>query len=275
MPFPFWTSVGPATLSPVKKDQFVVTMDAVFLQDASVNPQYVWWAKSVQKPAIDFEPNAGPQANNYIMGAGVAGQKLGYVNPGGLQKFKPITLTLIDPNGDITSQATQRIMQFMYEQAQLQDYYGLENATRGLGGAQTQRGGAGNRLNSMIIEQLTHRSTFNANAAAALGPAQVPTGIEPTRDPSFTREGVGRQANRRTRELLGLTGNMIVSQRWELYQPHILSVNFGDLSYSEDGFVEITISVGYTGFSVDLGQGANIRYTFGNDPRQPTVTLNQ
>jgi hypothetical protein len=93
--------------------------------------EVLWFAKNVNKPSVQFESNAGPQAGAFVMGAGQAGQKLGYINPGALQAFSPINITFIDPNGteEGNNRVVDRLMQYLETNAKTNDYYGLANAS--------------------------------------------------------------------------------------------------------------------------------------------------
>ena len=196
----FWTDTK-TILSPKKKDLFLVRMDNLFENEV------LWWAKSVDKPSIEYDANAGPQANAYMMGAGQVGQKVGYINPGALNTFSPITITFVDPNGDkAATKVTERLMSYMQDAGKTGNYYGLPNATRNLGVVE--------------IQQLAHK--------------------EP---------------------IPGVAGNLDPVETWTLFQPYIIGVDFGDLSYSDDSLLELSIRLGYTGFKVQIGRNT---YTFGN-----------
>ena len=206
----FWTSTGRAALAPKKKDLFLVRMTGLFGEGA------IWWAKAVSKPAVQYDSNSGPQAGTFFMGGGLSGQKLGYINPGALQAFAPINLTLVDPDGP-DSQISQQVMGYLESSGKNRDYYGIKNATKDMG--------------FVFIQQLSHRTQATENA------------------------------------------NLFVSENWSLYQPHILSVNFGDLSYTDENLVEISMTIGYTGFQVDfIDELGAIRSThsFGEYPTQQT-----
>lgn len=125
---PFWTSAGGNALAPKKKADFLVKIDNIFNSSTPI----IWWAKSASKPTIQYQTNAGPQANAYIMGAGLVGQKMGIVNPGGLEVFAPINVVMVDPDGS-KSKVTRDIMDYMHRSAKLNDYYGLDNATKNMG----------------------------------------------------------------------------------------------------------------------------------------------
>ncbi len=195
----FWTDTD-NILSPKKKDHFLVRMDSLFENEV------LWWAKSVDKPSIEYEANSGPQANAYMMGAGLAGQKVGYINPGALSAFSPITITFVDPDGPRpASKVTERLMSYMQDAGKTGNYYGLPNATRNLGVVE--------------IQQLAHRPKS------------------------------------------GGIGNLKPVETWTLFQPYIIGVDFGDLSYTDENLLELSIRLGYTGFKVEIGETT---YKFGN-----------
>ncbi len=196
----FWTDTS-NILSPKKKDLFLVRMDKLF------DNEVLWWAKSVDKPSIQYDANAGPQANAFVMGAGAVGQKVGYINPGALNAFNPISISFVDPNGDKkATKVTERLMSYMQDAGKTGNYYGLPNATRNIG--------------TVEIQQLAH----------------------------------GEQR-------IGQLGNLKAVETWTLFQPYIISVDFGSLSYSDESLLELSISLGYTGFKVEIG---STTYKFGN-----------
>ncbi len=226
----FWTSTGGSALSPKRKDLFLVRMDNLF------GNELVWWAKTVEKPSIQFEGNSGPQAGSFIMGAGYMGQQIGYINPGALQAFSPISIVMVDPNGNSRSQVAERIMSYMQQNKKLKPYYGLQNATRDLGVVQ--------------IEQLAHPS-FAQGEDLFLSSLQ-----------SSLRAGGP----------IGAEASLASVERWTLHQAHILGVDFGNLSYADGNFVEISLSIGYTGFNVEMGaEGNTTTYSFGNTPQEPVL----
>ena len=207
----FWTATKDQALQPKRKDLFLVQLGGIF------GNQDVWWAKSIKKPNISYQANVGPQAGLYYMGAGQSGQKVGYINPGGLNAFDPITMNLVDIDTE-ANPVSRQLMEYMFKSGKSQDYYGIENATRDIG--------------NVFIEQLAH----------------------------------GRDQSRPSR--------LQAVERWRLYQPYVITANFGDLSYADDNLIDLSLTIGYTGFKVEFISlsGETSAYTFGEQPIEEEQT---
>jgi hypothetical protein len=216
--------------------------------------EVLWFAKNVNKPSVQFEANAGPQAGAFVMGAGQAGQKLGYINPGALQAFSPISITFIDPNGteEGNNRVVDRLMQYLETNAKTNDYYGLANAS--------------NNFGTLEISQLAHKRV--SDLTRGLDASTVASAAAATAAAGAATSAVAAGASAAIAGATRRDSNLEVVERWTLHQAHLLSVDFGNLDYSADGFVEIQATVGYTGFEVELGtSGKKNTYAFGNKPK--------
>ena len=244
----FWTQVGANNLSPKRQDLFLVRMNGLF------GDEVLWFAKNVNKPSVQFEANAGPQAGAFALGAGHAGQKVGYINPGALQAFNPITITFIDPNGkaESKSQVVDAFMKYLETNAKTSDYYGLANAS--------------NNFGTLEISQLAHKRV--SDLTRPLDAATVAGAATATAAAGAATSTVAAGAAAAIAGATRVDSNLEVVERWTLHQAHLLSVDFGNLDYSADGFVEVQATVGYTGFEVELGSPKNKKtYAFGNKPK--------
>lgn len=55
---------------------------------------------------------------------------------------------------------------------------------------------------------------------------------------------------------------LTTDETWELFNPYVTSIDYSSLSYEEGGLLELTLTVGYTGFQVTFGNGTV--HEFGN-----------
>jgi hypothetical protein len=221
----FWTKQLKADidLQPKMKDRFVIIMGG---SESTFSKNIMFTAKSVTKPTIDIETKEFKLINH----------KFKYP---GLATWSPIKITMIDMAGALNADTNV-----------FPDFIDSNITTLAANNDSAQKFG------NLNFE----------NTAAALAYLLYYSGYD---TPRFTA-GAGQSTNTATSKqqmnssLENLTiqqlshtpdeeGNILVVEEWQIFNPIIKNISWGDLGYGDDGLVEYTIDIDYDFAEISSG----------------------
>ena len=77
-------------------------------------------------------------------------------------------------------------------------------------------------------------------------------------DADFEPAGVGNRTNRQAVKIYSLGPDGVTVEKWTLHNPQIKAINWGDLAYDSDEFVEYSIDIAYDWAEHDKSNGGNL-----------------
>jgi hypothetical protein len=186
---------------------------------------------SVSKPKITIQNKEFKLINHYYKYPGAA-------------KWEPITIKFVDGGGEIyehTSGGYRKIKQANLATA---DFLALMLA----------QSGYRNHDGSGVLKDSQGSVRHSKNIATPEKASQM--------DNSFHGKIIIQQLDSMVKD-----GKVYVTEQWELYNPIISKIDWGDLSYGDDGLVEYSLDVDY-----DYAQLKSANFSIDSTPDSPLVS---
>ncbi len=244
----FWTSTKLSALNPRREHLFLIEMD-LFNPEGSASTSTVWFAKSVTKPGLSFVSDS--EEDGKLIGD--TGFKYQVID--GVEAFSDIEISLIDPG---VVYATESGAELSATEILVRAMSDLLSDTKGFISVQK----SSEAIKSITIRQLKNdvatakealaATTATADAAGNLATAAVgaSTGAPGGLSGLIANFPAAVGAGTSVRKLLERASTLVEAESWSIHSPYFKKIDFGSLDYSSENLVAITITLGYTGYSV-------------------------
>ena len=221
----FWTSPN---LHPKTKSRFIVSFGTGF---------FLPNVKSVTKPSVEIGSKEYRLMNHYF-------------NYPGLVKWQPIKITFVDMNGAGGEFDTA---QMLYEMLTNSGYIHPTTGSHGLG--KIPEGNAAKATITSPEKASTIANSFGDGLYGKTNYSPEAPNIN-NRTIRIQQINFGQQRKNQGSETIGLGGfegnladnggaNATVIEEWEIINPIITNISWGDLDYGADDLVECTLDIKY------------------------------
>ena len=212
----FWTS---PTVHPKTKSRFIVSFGAGF---------FLPNVKTVTKPSVEVATKEYRLMNHYF-------------NYPGLVRWQPIKITFIDMNGTGGHFDTA---QMLYEMLENSGYAPPSTTTHGLG-----KNPKGNAAKSPITTPEKASTIANSFGDGLYGETNYSPENPNANNRTIRIQQIDFGITGLNNDVSSATQNFIPDaatiEQWELINPIITNISWGDLDYSSDDFVEYTLDIKY------------------------------
>ena len=235
----FWTSTKLSALNPRREHLFLIEMD-LFGTRGGASTSTVWFAKSVTKPGLSFVSDS--EEDGKLIGD--TGFKYQVID--GVEAFSDIEISLIDPG---VVYATESGVEYSATEILVEAMAGLLGRTKGFISVQNSSAA----IKSITIRQLKNDVATAKEALAATtftGPTKTATGDRDRTGLSGLIADFSADLGTDATGLLKRASKLVEAESWSIYSPYVKKIDFGSLDYSSENLVAISITLGYTGYSV-------------------------